>query len=126
MLGIVKGFETILRPMPDAQDLTPPEGPAGERHAWRIPTLVQPYKRTREFTEHDMPAALARQHDTMVGVWGELVVLTGCVRFFELGLEPREHELGVGRHGVIEPRAPHRVEPQAGTRFYVVFHRRPS
>jgi tellurite resistance-related uncharacterized protein len=116
----------MLRPMADARDLTVPEGPAGERHAWRIPSTVQPYKRTREFTEHDMPAALGREHDTMPGVWGELVVLAGRVLFFEIGPEPREHELGVGRHGLIEPRMPHRVEPQPGTRFYVVFHREPS
>lgn len=109
--------------MSGAHDLTPPEGPAGERHAWRIPAEAQPYKRTREFTEHDMPAGLGREHDTMDGVWGELVVLAGRLSFFELGPEPHVHELGVGRHGVIQPRAPHRVEAQADTRFYVVFHR---
>ena len=99
-----------------------------QRHAWRIPAEAQPYKQTREFTEHDMPAGLSSQHDTKAGVWGELVVLAGKLLFyedgFEDGSEPRE--LGVGRHGVIEPRAPHRVEPQPGTRFYVVFHRVPA
>lgn len=117
--------------MPDL-DVAPPEGLAAQRHVWRIPTDARPYKRTREFTEHDMPVGLGREHDTAVGVWGELVVLAGQLRFFEFGFEPssspepREHELGVGRHGVIEPRAPHRVEPQPGTRFYVVFHRIPG
>jgi tellurite methyltransferase len=112
--------------MSDLDDLAPPVGPAGERHAWRIPTDALPYKRTREFGEHDMPAALRHEHDTKAGVWGELVVLAGQLRFFELGPEVREHELGVGRHGLIEPQAPHRVEPGPGTRFYVVFHRRPG
>jgi tellurite resistance-related uncharacterized protein len=107
-------------------DLAPPEGPAGERQTWRIPADAQPYKRTREFGEHDMPTGLGREHDTMAGVWGELVVLAGRLRFFDLREAAHEHELGVGRHGVIEPGAPHRVEPQAGARFYVVFHRRPT
>lgn len=94
-----------------------------------IPAEAQPYKQTREFTEHDMPAGLSSRHDTKPGVWGELVVLAGQLRFYDCSseaseLEPRE--LGVGRHGVIEPGAPHRVEPQPGTRFYVVFHRVPS
>lgn len=63
----------------------------------------------------------------MAGVWGELVVLAGSLRFFELGgPTPIEHRLGLGRHGLIEPRAPHRVEPDDGARFYVVFHRRPA
>lgn len=108
-----------------SEAFTPSEGPASQRHAWRIPVDARPYKRTREFSDTDTPVGLRSQHDTAAGVWGELVVLVGGVRFFDLGGdEPSERSLGVGRHGVIEPQAPHRVEPEPGARFYVVFHRR--
>lgn len=102
----------------------PLEGPAGVRHAWLIPAQARPYGRTREFDEHDVPAGLRTAHDTKPGVWGELVVLAGVLRFFDLARgEPNEQRLVVGRHGVIEPQALHRVEPEPGTRFFVVFHR---
>jgi tellurite resistance-related uncharacterized protein len=99
------------------------EGPTA-RHAWHIPARARPYKRTREFDEHDMPAGLRSAHDTKAGVWGELVVLAGTLRFFDLAQPEAEPlRLGVGRHGVIAPQALHRVEPEPGTRFFVVFHR---
>ncbi len=107
--------------MSDEHFYAEPIGPRGE---WRIPANARPYKRTREFGEADTPAALRRSHATAAGVWAELVVLAGRLRWFDLReATPAERRLEPGRHGLIEPEALHRVEPEAGARFYVVFHR---
>lgn len=94
------------------------------RGVWRIPAGAAPYRETREFEAETTPAALMRAHDTKAGVWGELVIAAGRLSFFDLRPGGACHELGPGRHGLIEPQAPHRVEPHAGVRFKVVFHRR--
>lgn len=99
-----------------------PKSVPGPRGEWRIPADAAPYKHTPAFDEHSTPAALRRAHDTKAGVWGEIVVASGCLRFHDLRAD-RVLELRRGRHGVVEPQAPHRVEPEPGTRFWVVFHR---
>jgi tellurite resistance-related uncharacterized protein len=95
------------------------------RRTWRIPADAEPYGQTPEFDEHSTPAGIRGRHDTKAGVWGELVVRAGSVAFFDLRPGGQTRELGPGRWGIIEPQAPHRVEPGDGARFCVVFHRRP-
>jgi tellurite resistance-related uncharacterized protein len=87
---------------------------------------VVAYRRTAEFTEATVPAALLRRHTTKAGVWGRIHVLEGALRYRILEPVVEEHELSPGRVGVVEPEVPHEVEPQGSVRFYVEFLQRPS
>ena len=88
-----------------------------------LPPDVTSYRRTPEFTESTVPAALTRQHDTKAGVWGRICVIEGTLRYRILTAEPEEHVLTPGRDGIVEPQVPHQVEPTPGVRFYVEFLR---
>ena len=89
-----------------------------------LPNDVLPYKRTPEFTERTVPAALLRSHDTKNGVWGKIIVLEGTLLYRILEPEVEEIALSQGRFGVVEPTVKHEVVPSPGVRFYVEFHRR--
>jgi tellurite methyltransferase len=41
----------------------------------QMPSGLEPYKRTPEFTSESLPAALREAHRTKPGVWGKIVVL---------------------------------------------------
>lgn len=88
--------------------------------AW--PSDLAAYKRTPEFSETTVPAALLRNHATKNGVWARLHVLDGRLRFVdqegagELILDP-------GVHDVIFPGRLHHVAPIGQVRFFVEFYR---
>jgi tellurite resistance-related uncharacterized protein len=94
-----------------------------------LPTDVQPYARTAEFTEATVPAALLRAHATKAGAWGLIRVLEGRLAYrvtdprrpgCETVLTPQTPP------GVVEPTILHEVEPRGAVRFFVEFHRRRS
>ncbi len=91
-----------------------------------LPTAAVPYRRTPEFNETSVPAALLRRHDTKPGVWGRIEVLEGelIYRILEPAIE--EHLLQPGVDGVVEPGVPHEVEPRGAVRFFVEFARVPE
>lgn len=86
------------------------------------PSDLTAYKRTPEFSETTVPAALLRDHATKDGVWARLHVLDGRLRFVdqegsgELILDP-------GVHDVIFPNRLHHVAPIGQVRFFVEFCR---
>jgi tellurite resistance-related uncharacterized protein len=91
-----------------------------------LPQGVKPYKRTAEFTEDTVPAALLRAHATKPGVWALIHVLEGRLAYrvtdprrpkSEVILEP-----GAGP-GVVEPAILHEVQPLGPVRFYVEFQK---
>ena len=88
-----------------------------------LPASVTPYRRTPEFTETTIPAAMRRSHSTKAGVWGRIRVLEGLLiyRILEPALE--EIELHPGCEGVIAPESQHEVEPRGPVRFFVEFLR---
>jgi len=88
-----------------------------------LPSNVISHKRTREFSETSVPAGLCHAHTTKRGVWAQIHVLQGSLRYriFEPDLE--EHVLSADRPGVVEPEVPHEVEPMGPVRFYVEFFR---
>jgi tellurite resistance-related uncharacterized protein len=88
-----------------------------------LPSNVVPYRRTREFNEATVPAALRRRHTTKAGVWGRICVLEGALRYRILEPVLEEHTLSVERHGIVEPEVPHEVEPLGAVRFFVEFLR---
>lgn len=91
-----------------------------------LPVAAEPYRRTPEFTEKSVPAALLRRHDTKPGVWGRIEVLEGELLYRILEPAVEEHLLRPGRDGVVEPGVPHEVEPLGPVRFFVEFARVPE
>lgn len=88
-----------------------------------LPAGVEPYKRTPEFTEESVPAALVRRHDTKAGVWGRIHVLEGRMIYRILEPATEEHVLEPGRNGIVEPQVDHQVEMIGPVRFFVEFLR---
>lgn len=94
-----------------------------------MPDDLAPYRRTAEFTETSVPAALLKAHATKPGAWGMIHVLEGALAYriedprrppSEIVLTPQSEP------GVIEPTIAHEVRPLGPVRFYVEFHRRTS
>jgi tellurite resistance-related uncharacterized protein len=90
-----------------------------------LPADVVAYKRTREFTEATVPSGLTSRHSTKADVWGRICVVEGQLRYRILEPEIEENVLEPGRDGVVEPEAPHEVEPLGSVRFFVEFLRAP-
>jgi tellurite resistance-related uncharacterized protein len=98
----------------------PASGPA------RLPEGLAPYRRTADFTETSVPAALLADHDTKEGSWGLIVVEEGALiyRITDPRRAPSETLLTPQTPpGVIEPTIRHHVAPQGAVRFHVQFHR---
>lgn len=89
---------------------------------FELPDDAVPYKRTVDFTEVTVPAALRADHTTKPGVWGRIVVSEGRLRYVVDPLR-RTFELVPGTPGIVVPEVPHRVEPLGPTRFHVEFLR---
>ncbi len=91
-----------------------------------LPLGFVSYRRTPEFSESTVPAALRRHHATKAGVWARIHVVAGSLRYRILGPEPEEHTLSPDHAGVVEPELLHEVEPLGEVRFYLEFFRRPE
>jgi tellurite resistance-related uncharacterized protein len=91
-----------------------------------LPEKVAAYRRTDEFSERSVPAALLRAHNTKAGVWGLIHVLEGelAYRITDPRRAPCKQILTPqGPPGVVEPTVLHEVEPRGPVRFYVEFYR---
>jgi tellurite resistance-related uncharacterized protein len=89
-----------------------------------LPAGVSEHRRTRVFTEEDVPQGLLSDHRTRAGSWGHLEVSEGVLRYHVLeGEHVGEYMLGIGEPGVITPGVRHRVELLGPVRFHVVFLR---
>ena len=89
-----------------------------------LPPGLMLHRTTDVFTDTTVPAGLLRAHRVAPGVWGRLVVRAGRLRFvWEVAESGDPLDLVDGDSVVIPPDTPHRVEPHAGCRFVVEFHR---
>lgn len=87
------------------------------------PEGLVPDRRSREFSEDDVPAGLLKSHATPSGVWAKIHVEKGKLLYrVEIGSE-REHLLEPGRPGVIVPEMPHSVSFEGAVRFFLEFFR---
>jgi tellurite resistance-related uncharacterized protein len=89
-----------------------------------LPSGLVPYRRTSEFTETTVPAALLRSHSTKEGAWGSICVLEGrlAYRITDPRRPASETILSADAEpGVVEPTILHEVEPLGRVRFYVQF-----
>ena len=89
----------------------------------RLPDDVAEYHRTSTFDAATMPDGLRKRHTTKAGVWGEIVVVEGRLLYVIEDEDDASFVLRPGLRGAIRPEAPHHVEPQADTRFFVRFLR---
>lgn len=87
-----------------------------------MPENVVPYKRTPEFNEASVPAALLNAHQTKEGVWGKIVVIEGELEYTILEPQPQVYILDRDNFGVVEPTVLHHVKPLGPMKFYVEFH----
>ncbi len=87
------------------------------------PEGFAPYKKTKEWTESNIPKGLLANHSTKTGVWGKIHVVEGCLRYIVEGMEGQEFLLTPEAFGVVLPGVVHRVEPVGSVRFFVEFHK---
>ena len=80
-----------------------------------------PYRSTSVFNQDSLPTALRRAHNTKVGVWGVLRILSGSLRFgiTETGTLETFY---AGQHVLILPEQLHWVEPIGKMEMQVDFY----
>lgn len=90
-----------------------------------LPNDVVAYRRTPEFDQDTLPAALRREHSTKAGTWGLIHVLEGRL-MYRVPEPASETILTPGMPGVIVPCQTHQVEPLGAVRFFVEFYAKPA
>ena len=85
-----------------------------------LPANVKKYKSTKVFNNETIPAGLLRDHRTMAGVWGKIVVTKGELLFNNEAGEVIVLNREV--FGVVEPQQIHAVKPIGEVEFYVEFY----
>ena len=108
-------------------DATGRHAPAA--NAERLPDGLERTRRTPDFTEQTVPAALLADHNLKEGSWGLIHVEAGQLRYHVT--DSRREALTVvltpeTPPAVIEPTILHHVEPLGDVRFHVEFWRVPE
>lgn len=83
------------------------------------PDAVVELKRSRTFTDADMPPALRERQVTPAGVWARIHVLRGRLRCRILADPARTLELGAGDTALVEPGTAHALDPVGRVAFFV-------
>lgn len=81
---------------------------------------------TDVFDNHTVPAGLLRAHRVAEGVWGRLVVHTGCLTFVFDDEPDQPIAVAAGETVAIPPARQHHLELDGPTTFAVEFHRAPT
>lgn len=89
------------------------------------PAAVVCYKRTPIFDEQTIPAGLRREHATRAGVWAEIEVLDGRLRYV-VPMYDMDSVLSPAAPGVVVPEVKHYVELQDHVRFRLAMYRLPK
>ncbi len=88
-----------------------------------LPDGFAPYRRTPEFDQASVPAALLKRHDTKPGVWGLIHVARGELEYTVHEPVPSREIVCARAPAVILPEVPHEVRPLGEVAFYVEFWR---
>ena len=88
-----------------------------------MPEGHEAYRRTPDFDENSLPAALRRRHTTRRGVWARIHVESGRLLYRIHDPIDEEQTLEAGSVGVVLPEVEHEVEPLGSVRMYVEFFR---
>jgi len=91
---------------------------------FEMPIGFVAYKRTPEFTEATVPQGLLRDHSTKSGVWAQIHVVEGTLRYHVPSLN-RQFDVTSDAPGIVIAEVLHHVEPLGRVRFYVEFFRAP-
>jgi tellurite methyltransferase len=83
------------------------------------PPDVVELRRTRTFTQADIPAGLRRRHVLPAGTWARIHVLRGRLRCRFLTEPPRDVHVTPSGPAVLAPGVPHAVEPLGEVAFFV-------
>jgi tellurite resistance-related uncharacterized protein len=89
-----------------------------------IPADFQVRRSTRFFTPATVPPALLERHNTAEGVYGQVCVIEGWVRFHgfaSAGLPDQTRLINAGEFAVAPPQYWHRVELSDDARFNIHF-----
>ncbi len=81
---------------------------------------------TDVFDNHTVPAGLLRAHRAADGVWGRLVVHTGCLTFVFDDEPDQPIAVAAGETVAIPPARQHHLELDGPATFVVEFHRAPT
>jgi tellurite methyltransferase len=88
-----------------------------------LPDGYAPYRRTPDFSEQSVPAALLADHSTKRGVWGLIHVSSGRLEYHVQSPPERSEVVVPGTPGVIAPEVKHRVACPEPVAFFVEFWR---
>ena len=91
-----------------------------------LPSDVEPYKRTPEFSEDTIPKGILANHATKQDVWGRICVLEGQLVYEIVEPEAETVLLSPSKDGVVEPAMKHHVRPVGPVRFFVEFLKAPE
>ncbi len=91
-----------------------------------LPDGLANYQSTPEFTETTIPKGLLKAHSTKEGVWGQIVIFEGSLKYRILANETDPEEIIIldpNQPGVVEPTVLHEIEAIGPVRFRVEFNR---
>ena len=89
----------------------------------QIPPDAEEYAQPPLFTETSVPKKLLSNHSTKEGVWGEICVHSGSIKYVVGDGSGGVEILTSGQHGVIAPGQEHHVEIIGPVEFKIHFHR---
>ena len=91
---------------------------------YTLPENVSPYRELGPFTQDSIPKGLFSNHSTKAGVWGQVAVHSGSVRY--VITEPGEEEtlmLDTNTPGIVAPQQRHHLELTGPVELGITFYR---
>lgn len=82
---------------------------------------LEPYQRTKTFTEETVPKGLLKDHSTKAGTYGRICVVSGALVLTRANGSVAT--LKAGEIALVEPQEVHAVKPMGSVEFYVEFCR---
>jgi tellurite resistance-related uncharacterized protein len=89
---------------------------------FELPDSARLSRRTPVFTETTIPAGLRADHTTSAGVWAQIIVPAGRLRYIVTALD-HDVVLTPEHPGLVLPEVRHRVQPIGAVRFFLEMYR---
>ncbi len=91
-------------------------------HYSQLPLDVQKYGESTVFTNTSVPKKLTSRHNTKAGVWGQIEVLFGQLKYIVADDPDNPIILTPEAHGIIAPEQYHYVEVIGPVEFKIAFY----
>lgn len=101
---------------------TPLECPLCDR--LEMPDGLSPIQRTPVFENESIPNALLSEHSTKAGIWAQIVVLKGSIRYVVQPPVSQTFILDETHPGTVAPQILHHIEPVGDVQFYVQLYKK--